>query len=118
VLSAEQEDHLYRLVGERVRLRRTGRLTQVKLAQMVRIARTSLTNLERGKQRLPLHLLLRIADALNCELADLMPGSSELGLAGGATERALTDVVIVGGQITPSMRAILARYSNSEEARP
>lgn len=117
MLSAEQEDRLYRLLGERVRARRTGRLTQVKLAQMVCVARTSLTNLERGKQRLPIHLLMRIADALDCELADLMPSRSELGLA-GATHDSFNDVTVVGGPITPSMRAIVARYTRSEEARP
>ena len=71
------EDRLYRLIGERVR-RRRGDLTQNALADRIGLGRTSITNLESGTQRIPLHYLWRIAEALGCEVSDLIPTRAEL----------------------------------------
>jgi len=79
----ERDDRLYRLIGERVRARR-GTLTQSQLADRVGLGRTSITNLESGSQRMPLHYLARIADALGCDVRDLLPSRQEL--AGGDTQ--------------------------------
>lgn len=69
---------LYRIVGERVREMREDDLTQEELANEVGIGRTSVTNLERGRQRVPLHHLLRIADVLEVPLSNLVPSWEEL----------------------------------------
>ena len=72
-------NRLYRLVGERVRLRRQAcELTQDELADRIGRSRTSVTNLERGRQKIPLHQLLRISLALNIEPHDLVPTRQEL----------------------------------------
>lgn len=56
---------LYREVGQRVRsLRTTAGLTQSALAQRVGLTRTSITNIERGRQQFSLHILYDLADAL------------------------------------------------------
>lgn len=75
-------ENLYRLVGERVqRLRRKADLTQEGLANRVSMTRTSITNLEKGRQKLPLHQLLHVAEALDVDLKDLIPAREELGIA-------------------------------------
>lgn len=71
------ETMLYRLIGERVRARR-GDLTQTQLADRVGLGRTSITNLESGAQRMPLHYLVRIAESLDCDVCDLVPSREEL----------------------------------------
>jgi transcriptional regulator with XRE-family HTH domain len=70
---------LTRNVGERVlRLRRRANLTQAALAGMIGVGRTSVTNLEAGRQMPPLSVLLRVSVALNVELRDLIPLREEL----------------------------------------
>ncbi len=77
-MQIETERRFYRLIGKQVRTRRGGRFTQQKLAELVGVSRTSITNLERGDQNVPVHILLRIADHLHCEIGDLLPRWKDL----------------------------------------
>ena len=104
---------LYRYVGRQISDRRRGRYTQGQLASVLGISRTSVTNLERGRQRAPLHYLLQIAEALGCEIADLLPSHSQLGASSGSIES-----VEVVGTLTPTVRAIIQRYSKRSEVLP
>ncbi len=70
---------LYRHIGRAVRdAREALELTQEELASQVGVARTSITNLEKGKQHFPLHHLLSVAEALHVDLLSFIPSSSEL----------------------------------------
>lgn len=71
-------DHraFYEEVGRRIREARKRRkpvLTQEGLAKLVSLTRTSITNVEKGRQKLLLHTLADIAGALEVELASLLP---------------------------------------------
>lgn len=60
------QPEIYRLVGQKIRGERKRRkLTQEELATLVQLKRTSITNIEKGKQKLLLHTLIQIAAALN-----------------------------------------------------
>jgi len=54
-------------------IRRKQRLTQEALAHDVSLTRTSIVNIEKGKQQLLLHTLIQIAHALKTEPAELLP---------------------------------------------
>lgn len=67
-------DALYRDFGRRLRTaREAGGLSQSELAARVGLGRTSITNIETGRQRVPLHLLLELAAALGVQPASLLP---------------------------------------------
>ena len=69
---------LYAIVGTRVRVaREAAELSQEQLAAAVGLTRTSITNLEMGRQQTPLHTLYAIAHALNLPLKDLLPDYPE-----------------------------------------
>lgn len=72
----EDQAAFYEEVGRRIRLARKGRLTQQDLADRVSLTRTSITNIEKGRQKLLLHTLSDIAEALQVSPADLLPASS------------------------------------------
>src|SRR5688572_25389212 len=60
------------------RLRRQRKLSQADLARLVdpsgrRLSRSSIANIESGKQRVALHLLLDLARALRVDPRDLIP---------------------------------------------
>ncbi|MDY7092610.1 MAG: helix-turn-helix transcriptional regulator [Acidobacteriota bacterium] len=70
--------------------RRSGReLTQHELAERIGLSRSSLANIERGRQRVHLHVLVRLAEALEMPPSELLPTSSR---GGSSTERALKGV--------------------------
>ena len=72
------DDHedFYREVGRRVRRARKARLlTQQALASLVSLTRTSITNIEKGRQKILLHTLADLAKALHVEYAALLPAS-------------------------------------------
>ena len=48
-------------------------MTQEALAQAVDLTRTSITNVERGRQKLLVHTLVSIADALGVVPGELLP---------------------------------------------
>jgi transcriptional regulator with XRE-family HTH domain len=70
--------HLYELFGQRVRkARKACKLTQEALASRVTMTRTSVTNIEKGRQKLLLHTLFDLADALQVPVGHLIPEPSE-----------------------------------------
>lgn len=76
----------YEEVGRRIRdarKRRKPPLTQESLANLVSLTRTSITNVEKGRQKFLLHTLADIAVALQVQPVSLLPPSnteSEHGL--------------------------------------
>lgn len=75
----EPDDNLYRLIGLRVaNFRNKKKISQAALAEQVGVARTSVTNLESGRQRVTLDHLNQIAEVLGVELSELMPTRKQL----------------------------------------
>ena len=68
------ESDLYVAVGGRIRVarERVG-LTQEALGQLVGLGRTSITNIERGRQRMTVNTLFDVATALGEPAANLLP---------------------------------------------
>lgn len=69
----------YQEVGRRIREARRRRkppLTQEGLAKLVSLTRTSITNVEKGRQKFLLHTLADIASALHVDPATLLPKAS------------------------------------------
>lgn len=66
---------LYKAFGKMVRLHRERQsdLTQEKLGGRVGLSRTSITNIEKGRQHVALHQIYAIADALNVPPEVLLP---------------------------------------------
>ena len=75
------EAWLYRDFGSRLRARRRKLgLTQESLGEHVGLSRTSITNIERGEQRILLHQLYSFADKLKVSPEKLLPDLSSLPL--------------------------------------
>jgi transcriptional regulator with XRE-family HTH domain len=70
---------LYTFVGQRICEIRSGkRMTQASLAISVGLNRTSITNIEKGRQKILLHTLFEIASALKTEPKNLLPTPAEI----------------------------------------
>lgn len=69
----DQNREFYVAAGRLIADRRGATMTQESLAKRVQLTRTSINNIERGRQQILLHTLVDIATALNCTPADLIP---------------------------------------------
>jgi DNA-binding XRE family transcriptional regulator len=75
----KDQKSFYQEVGRRIqeaRKRRKPRLTQEGLSQLVSLTRTSITNVEKGRQKILLHTLIDIAEALQVQVEALIPQSA------------------------------------------
>lgn len=74
--NAIQQFEFYRQLGESIRkYRKRRKLSQDALAKLVGLTRTSLTNIENGRQHPPLHTLCEIVEQLEVEFSELLPRS-------------------------------------------
>lgn len=74
----EEAAKLYTLVGKSIRSARTQKgISQDKLAKAVRLTRTSITNIEKGRQRILLDTLWQISSILEVTVMDLLPKPQE-----------------------------------------
>lgn len=70
---------LYAAIGMAVREARQDRqMTQEQVAQAVGLTRTSIVNIEAGRQRLTIDTLYDIADALKIQAVSLMPRNEDV----------------------------------------
>jgi transcriptional regulator with XRE-family HTH domain len=106
------EQQLYRIIGLRIRERRDAlELTQAQLAQLVGLSRTSITNIESGRQPAPLHQFVRIATALDIDVHALLPDRAELH------RQAAVEVLFDGAQqrTPPKAASLIAQVLNASE---
>lgn len=83
------ERQLYIELGANIRAaRERAKLDQATLADAVGLVRTSITNIERGRQRPQLHVIYAIADVLKVSISDILPrvGRVDKGSALGSLE--------------------------------
>lgn len=72
----QRESDFYREFGQRVKNSRVNRgLTQADLATQLGLTRSSVANLESGRQRIQVHLLPVISKALEVGVAELLPAA-------------------------------------------
>lgn len=69
---------VYKIFGKKLaEARKKQGLTQEKLAVASSLSRSSIANIESGRQAIPLHTLLLIANALKIPAAELLPQPDE-----------------------------------------
>ena len=61
-------------IGRLIKIKRYDlEMTQTKLQKLTKISFTNLASIEQGKSNTTIHTLFRIAKALNCDIADILP---------------------------------------------
>lgn len=74
------EREFYIALGLRVRIAREMKgLHQGQLGKLIHLSRTSVVNIEAGKQSVPLHTFVKLAGALGVSYKLLLSGGSERG---------------------------------------
>ena len=74
VLDEVEVRELYKQIGSSIAmLRRKRHLSQESLASELQLTRTSVTNIEQGRQHVQIHTLYAIAKVFEVSLTDLLP---------------------------------------------
>lgn len=72
--SVIENENFYKDLGQLIRAaRESSNITQESLASKVSLTRTSITNIEKGRQQLLVHTLVQISMALKVEPESLLP---------------------------------------------
>lgn len=72
-----EELKLYQIIGKRIKETRQNRgYTQQELADLIHLTRSSIANIEIGRQKLPIHVLYAIAEQLKIEPFNLLPSGN------------------------------------------
>jgi transcriptional regulator with XRE-family HTH domain len=83
---------VYETIGRNIRrARRSSGLSQEELAKRLSLSRTSVTNIEKGRQRLLVHTLFQVAGAVSARIEDLLANVS--GSLSPKPERLLPDTL-------------------------
>ena len=70
---------LYEVLGSRIREEREkANFNQSHFAQLLQISRASLVNIEKGRQRTPIHVLYEISRILQISITSLLPHLNEI----------------------------------------
>src|SRR5262249_47969499 len=76
---AINERELYRRIGALIRERRQALgMSQAQLGKAVGLLRTSITNIEAGRQRVPIHMLYQLSQLLKIDAVTLLPSNAEI----------------------------------------
>lgn len=79
------QDHsvFYKKVGQKIKAQR-GNLSQEALAKAIGLTRTSISNIEKGRQKMLLHTFFDIAEVLKVDINSLLPEKISPGELVGA----------------------------------
>ncbi len=75
---SDENRSFYAALGRQIAQARTGRLTQEALAKKAALTRTSIINIEKGRQQVLVHTLVDIARALDVPVVDLLLVTNDL----------------------------------------
>ena len=74
----DQNRSFYAAIGGRIAKARIGVATQEELARKAGLTRTSIINIEKGRQQILVHTLVDIARALKTPISELIPEADNL----------------------------------------
>jgi transcriptional regulator with XRE-family HTH domain len=99
---------IYKEFGRRLRnLRQASNLTQDALAERIGLSRTSITNIEKGRQHIPLHVLFSLADVLGIPPVKLLPQKGDISTS-SIIEKGLLEKASLGEEGQEWVKRIVA----------
>lgn len=107
------EDLLFKEIGKRLKAKRKEKkLTQADLAKAAGVLRTSITNLEAGKQKVPLPVVYELCVVLGIDIGALLPSIDHV-----LNQKTAPSIEIGGrSQSVPSKSAeVIKRYSQMNQ---
>lgn len=104
------ERKLYETIGQEIKkIRKTKGYNQSELASKINIERTSITNIESGRQKVTLFALYKICALFEIEPSDLLPEAGEVSIHNVMSNREVMSKGQQRVQVGPKTWAALER---------
>jgi transcriptional regulator with XRE-family HTH domain len=109
------EARLYAAIGTELRKLReakrgaSGRLTQSELANLVGLERTSITNIESGNQKVPLHVLYRLCEELGVHVQQVLPEISDVKSQNSSSKGSEFEIFGVKHPLPPKAAGVISK---------
>ncbi len=112
------QEKLYKVLGQKVReYRILLKMTQDQLAKEIGLTRTSIVNIEQGRQNPPLHLIIQLAKALTVPLESLIPKEQEYMPTAHLDDETLKDVRDVDKSKVERFYETFLKNANSHDSK-
>ena len=94
-MNKASQEILYRLIGRKISdyLTKTKELKQVRLAEMLGVTKSTLSNILSGKRNLSIHLLVEISQKLDIDPKELLPTILEIDSAINEKQRNIENIL-------------------------
>jgi transcriptional regulator with XRE-family HTH domain len=110
------ESSIYAALGELVREHREGQgMSQGALGKRIGLSRASVANIESGRQRIPLHHLYRMAEALGVNAHTLLPNLD--GLPSPNVERSINSAMELNAREHAEVAKVLGAIDTAPPRR-
>lgn len=77
-MTEDEQKDLYQKLGSRIKdLREKANLKQGAFAELLNLTRASIVNIEKGRQRPPIHLLWDVSRILKVDVIEILPNQSK-----------------------------------------
>jgi transcriptional regulator with XRE-family HTH domain len=106
-------DILYHLLGQRIQQEREkAGISQSELARRLQMSRTSIVNIEAGRQRPPLHVIWQIAEQFGLEAFLIIPRQSEYEarIANNLSQKSILQEIEKAAAGNPQIEAKLKEF--------
>jgi DNA-binding XRE family transcriptional regulator len=116
-----QEANLYEFIGKRIadaRHRSRPRISQARLANLVKLSRTSIVNIECGRHRIQIHVLYEIARMLGSDPRQLLPATQIDAVPSQLPKGLEKQLEKELGKVGPKERAQVAALVNPKSRSP
>lgn len=105
---------LYQIVGERIKKRRESiGLNQNDLSEKINIGRSSISNIEKGRQQPPLHTLFEICKVLDMDVQTILPTYAEVQEKVSSNTNDLYAAFLENIDITDNSRKVIENILNN-----
>ncbi len=97
-----------KIIGRKImKLRTDYGLTQISCADCIGISRSSIVNIEKGRQALTIDNLYKLADVLECEVSDILPMVSQIITPMELPESLIKELDKIAGSKTAKAKKLL-----------
>lgn len=96
---------LYSILGSKVKsIRESLGISQTELSVKIGLGRSSISNIEKGKQQPPLHIIYMICKELNTDIHSLLPTYNEIESRTGLEKPNIIEQYFLENEVDESVR--------------
>ncbi len=96
---------LYSILGSKIKsIRESLGITQTELSEKIGLGRSSISNIEKGNQQPPLHIIYMICKELNADIHSLLPTFNEIESKAGVETQSKIEQYFIENDVDENIK--------------